>query len=309
MLLRQPTNPGLTWLSDPWRGSAHRGIDWGYYNAHGNRVPILAAAPGRVVEVTQHHPDNGNGANQGWGNRVVIEHAPGVRTAYNHLRQNSVSVKVGDWVETGQRIAVMGHSGLSGGYHLHFELYINGVRVDPMPYFSRHLPGTDPAPSGGLGRDQAYFKARTNRRAEPSSKSRLVTRNGSATLPAGTKGNFVARAKGEHVSGSDDWYQGISGDWFHASGLDNPSRLDHLPLRSGSAPAAPAPKRQYVRLTSPWYYYGRLSDARAARGHSSARMLAAGDYLIVEGSGPYKVRSPRGDVWVGSRTLPAVITK
>lgn len=125
-----------------WIEGVHRGMDYGW----GNGDQVLAAAPGRVVAVQDGYAELGDGGkrtdNGGWGNRIVIEHAPGVQTAYAHVKNGTITVKVGDVVTAGQVLARMGNNGISTAKHLHFELYLNGVRVDPAPYFTRHLPGT-----------------------------------------------------------------------------------------------------------------------------------------------------------------------
>jgi hypothetical protein len=126
-----------------WIPGVHRGIDWGwqYYDPE-YTMQILAAAEGIVV-----YAYDGDGMNEGWGRRIKINHAPGVETAYNHMRPGGVLVRVGQRVKAGQLIGRMGSSGTSKGTHLHFELYLNGWRVDPAPYFTKHIPGT-PLPAG-----------------------------------------------------------------------------------------------------------------------------------------------------------------
>jgi murein DD-endopeptidase MepM/ murein hydrolase activator NlpD len=60
---------------------------------------------------------------------VVIGHLPGVYTVYFHLKE--LDVKPGQIVEKGQRIGSVGVSGLATGPHLHWEVRVNGVAVDP----------------------------------------------------------------------------------------------------------------------------------------------------------------------------------
>jgi murein DD-endopeptidase MepM/ murein hydrolase activator NlpD len=72
------------------------------------------------------------GWNGGYGNRIVINHGNGFKTTYNHLEY--VNVEVGQSVDRGQDIAVMGNTGRSTGRHLHFEIIRNGGFVDPMDY-------------------------------------------------------------------------------------------------------------------------------------------------------------------------------
>ncbi len=101
-----------------WR---HTGVDI----ANHIGTPIYAADAG-VVEIAQ------GGYNGGYGNTIVINHGGGRKTRYGHA--SKLFVKVGDEVEKGENIAAMGSTGRSTGPHLHFEVLINGVRVNPLNY-------------------------------------------------------------------------------------------------------------------------------------------------------------------------------
>jgi murein DD-endopeptidase MepM/ murein hydrolase activator NlpD len=68
----------------------------------------------------------------GYGLQVMIKHANGVVTRYAH--SSKLFVKVGDEVKKGQVIAMMGSTGHSTGSHLHFEVYVNGKRGNPLAY-------------------------------------------------------------------------------------------------------------------------------------------------------------------------------
>lgn len=87
---------------------------------------IYAAADGTVVVA---------GTQGGYGNTVVLDHGAGLGTLYAH--QSALAVRVGDRVTKGEVIGYIGSTGLSTGPHLHWEVRINGVPVDPMPYLSR----------------------------------------------------------------------------------------------------------------------------------------------------------------------------
>ena len=88
---------------------------------------ISAATAGTVVDT-------------GWfgslGNWVLIDHGSGVETAYAHLATGGTVVSVGERVEAGEPIGLVGSTGASTGCHLHVEVRLDGVRTDPMPFFA-----------------------------------------------------------------------------------------------------------------------------------------------------------------------------
>lgn len=84
---------------------------------------IRAAAAGRVILA---------GAYGGYGNTIVVDHGGGTATLYAH--QSSLAVGYGAQVTAGQVVGYVGSTGLSTGPHLHFEVRVNGVPVDPVPY-------------------------------------------------------------------------------------------------------------------------------------------------------------------------------
>ena len=96
----------------------HRGIDV----AAPTGTPIVAARSGTVVY--------SGWSTSGYGNLVRIRHGDGSETWYAHASRLLVSV--GQYVNQGQRIALVGSTGLSTGPHLHFELHIGGIAVDPL---------------------------------------------------------------------------------------------------------------------------------------------------------------------------------
>lgn len=118
------TNPlAGSYVSCGWYGySGHRAVDLcirgGTLNA-----PVRTADGGKVIY---------SGWSGGYGNLIKIQHSGGMVTAYAHL--NSRFVQVGDKVSKGQTIGRAGSTGNSTGPHLHFEVIINGNRVNPMNY-------------------------------------------------------------------------------------------------------------------------------------------------------------------------------
>lgn len=104
----------------------HKGIDISGPSASGKLV--LAADDG-VVELAQY-------TSNGYGYQVLINHGGGVKTRYAHMLAGSISVSVGQRVTRGQAIGRVGNTGRSTGPHLHFEVIINGTKVNPYPYIS-----------------------------------------------------------------------------------------------------------------------------------------------------------------------------
>ncbi len=96
----------------------------GYDIAASVGTPILNVYGGKVVSV--------NASGEGYGLHFVIDHGNGVKTLYAHC--SKLYVSVGDRVERGEVVALVGATGRVTGPHLHFEVYKNGVRVDPYSY-------------------------------------------------------------------------------------------------------------------------------------------------------------------------------
>jgi len=122
-----PSSAGFIWPCDGvvvsgfgmrW-GRMHEGIDIGC--AYG--TPNRAAAAGTVIYA---------GWLGGYGNLVVIDHGNGLSTAYAHA--SSILVGVGQTVAQGRTVSLVGSTGHATGPHLHFEVRVNGVAVDPLPY-------------------------------------------------------------------------------------------------------------------------------------------------------------------------------
>ncbi len=99
--------------------SDHRGIDF----AAPTGTPVVASLPGRVVSA---------GPLGGYGNQVLVQHADGVQTRYGHL--SVIAVRPGQAVAAGQGIGAVGDTGVSTGSHLHFEVVVDGVPVDPAAW-------------------------------------------------------------------------------------------------------------------------------------------------------------------------------
>ncbi len=84
---------------------------------------IVAPADGIISRVAK---------DRGYGTILTINHKYGVKTRYAHL--NKVLVKKGQSVKRGDKIALVGKSGRTTGPHLHYEVHLNGLPVDPLRY-------------------------------------------------------------------------------------------------------------------------------------------------------------------------------
>ncbi len=134
------TSRGFTW---PTRGAYSISSRYGYRSAsisgwgfHGGidiiryggsaGIPVVASASGTVVT-----------AYSGWsgyGHTVVINHGNGITTRYAHMQPGSICVRAGQYVYQGQQIGRIGSTGNSTGPHLHFEVMVNGRKVNPLNY-------------------------------------------------------------------------------------------------------------------------------------------------------------------------------
>ena len=101
------------------RHAVHNGVDIGADSGQS----VAAFRSGRIGEV---------GESSDFGKYLYIEHEHGVRTFYAHC--SAVLVRKGQRVEAGEQVARVGSTGQSTGPHLHFEIEMNGVRLDPMHY-------------------------------------------------------------------------------------------------------------------------------------------------------------------------------
>ena len=100
----------------------HSGIDIDGYGNDGG--PIVAAGSGTVITAA---------SNGGYGNYVIIDHGDYTQTLYAHM--SGIAVSQGTYVSAGQTIGFLGQTGVATGTHCHFEVIVNGSRVDPEIYF------------------------------------------------------------------------------------------------------------------------------------------------------------------------------
>ena len=98
---------------------AHQGVDFGA----GTGTPILAAGDGVVLEAKRW---------AGYGNWLRIRHQGQWDTGYGHISRYAPGIHAGSIVRQGQVVAYVGATGLATGPHLHYEVWLNGKRVNPI---------------------------------------------------------------------------------------------------------------------------------------------------------------------------------
>lgn len=103
----------------------HTGVDF----CGGDGLPIMAPAAGQVVFA---------GALSVRGNATIIDHGWGIYSGFWH--QSAIQVKVGEMVERNQVVGLVGGTGRVTGAHLHWELWVNGVQVDPLDWLIQAYP-------------------------------------------------------------------------------------------------------------------------------------------------------------------------
>lgn len=109
------------WRIDPFSGRSalHTGLD--FSSPHGTDIH---AAAGGIVVTQQYLPE--------YGNTIEIDHGNDLISRYAHT--SKFTVKKGDLVKRGQKIAEVGNTGRSTGAHLHFEVLVHGVPQDPKKF-------------------------------------------------------------------------------------------------------------------------------------------------------------------------------
>lgn len=119
--LTWPTNGGYISSNYGYRwGRLHKGID-------------IARSSNRTIKAADHGVVSFAGYKRGYGNKIIINHNNGMRTLYAHL--SSINVRVGQTIEKGSQIGVMGSTGNSTGIHLHFEVHQNGGTQNPLRFY------------------------------------------------------------------------------------------------------------------------------------------------------------------------------
>lgn len=116
--------PRPVWVSGT---GFHNGVDF----TPGNGTPIYAIADGTVVS----HSDD----NYGFGNHVILQHTvngQNVQSLYAHMQTGSSPLVAGEEIKVGDFIGLVGDTGNSYGAHLHFEIHLDKVAVDPFAWLT-----------------------------------------------------------------------------------------------------------------------------------------------------------------------------
>ena len=115
----RPASGPMSSTFGPRWGTFHYGVDI----AAGYGNPVRAAHAGTIITA---------GWYGGYGYAVIIDHGNGITTRYGH--NSKLLVHVGEKVKAGQEISLVGSTGDSTGPHCHFEVRVDGVAVDPIPF-------------------------------------------------------------------------------------------------------------------------------------------------------------------------------
>jgi murein DD-endopeptidase MepM/ murein hydrolase activator NlpD len=147
---------------DQANGYNHQGTDitafpFAWRKMDNDEAIVVAAAPGIIVMKEDGQSDRSCTLNMQPWNAVYLRHADGSMTWYGHLKTSSLTTKgVGEWLQTGEFLGVMGSSGDSTGPHLHFEVHASdGSLIDPFvgacnqlnieSWWSQQRPYNEPA--------------------------------------------------------------------------------------------------------------------------------------------------------------------
>lgn len=125
--------------------STHYGIDIGV----SRRTPIIATKDGVVIKAVTGCTEGNYSCGNTYGNHIKIKHDEEISSQYAHL--DELVVKEGDTVKQGQIIAYSGSTGSSTGPHLHFEIWLNGTRVNPEDYVDATKPRPGLIKYAGVG--------------------------------------------------------------------------------------------------------------------------------------------------------------
>lgn len=119
---------------------------------------VIAHSEGKIIFFQDGYNNMpGSTGNASYGNCVKIDHGNGYYTLYAHMKKG-LSVRNGEYVKKGQVLGYMGNSGNANGGHLHFEVWKDGVRINPTSYLDSDLHSIDKDYTGTI-----TYQAYTNK--------------------------------------------------------------------------------------------------------------------------------------------------
>jgi murein DD-endopeptidase MepM/ murein hydrolase activator NlpD len=118
---------GYGWRDDPIYHTQR--MHWGLDFTCNTGTPVYASGNGKIVSIEKKR--------WGYGKSVIIDHGYGYKTRYAHL--SKFEVKLGQTVNRGEVIGLVGSTGKSTGPHLHYEVIKNGDKLNPINYFHNDL--------------------------------------------------------------------------------------------------------------------------------------------------------------------------
>jgi len=154
----QDPGPGIKdWNNGVYTYNGHTGIDFQIrgFSSMDEGVDVYAAEAGKVINIQDGNFDRWSRfkpfSKDPPSNFVIVRHKSGVTTEYWHLKKNSISVTKGQQVSAGEKLGLVGSSGISNGPHLHFTVRdANGIIVttynQPEKWWLKPLPHPTDAP-------------------------------------------------------------------------------------------------------------------------------------------------------------------
>jgi hypothetical protein len=136
-----PSGAAADYLCGHRTYKGHTGVDFAIQDRRvmSKGVPVVASADGTVARVRSDMPDSGVTAatrqsvdTRECGNGVVLQHGDGWETQYCHLKKDSIVVQIGDRVSAGQKLGLIGLSGLTEFPHVHLTVRHTGRNIDPF---------------------------------------------------------------------------------------------------------------------------------------------------------------------------------
>ena len=316
-------NPSPSWDPDLYSKGYHRGEDIANRGLSAN-VPALRT--GEII-------DSGFSRYTGFWVAIKPDAAPNRRDIYCHMYKQTVKksgrVKAGQII--GRTAQMWENPGSISGPHLHFVISTGSYGgfntkmpdYDPRPVIKAELakaakpskpstpstPKPAPAPAGSASKTKRTISGKSgtiNARQAPTTDSKTVM-----NFKRGSTFTFDGYIKGETVSGINVWFREAGSSVYVWSGNLTSRSTSGLKNLGTYKKPAPKAKKDYVRLSSTWYYYKFLTSALGGK-YSASQRLGKGDYLVIkkDSRGPVQVKSPKGNVWLGTRnTKPTIIKK